>query len=177
MDDERRARFRLWFAAVYGPDSAEARAKFMADSGKRGEEPLTKGRVTQLFDDDQPFGERAARSLSRRFGMEDPDFFLHDQLTENAPIQRAAANLRVLRRINPETFDGLVGEIARITEGAKAADRLIRMNTKAAYVDTQRADEKLGKNTGPARKPRQITGFGGFDQFPSASVKGGKAKK
>jgi hypothetical protein len=79
MDQDRRRRFIEWFAATYGDDDAEARAKFMADSAKHGRSlPLTKGRVTQLFDPDEPFGERAARNLADRFGLEE-NFFLLNQ--------------------------------------------------------------------------------------------------
>jgi hypothetical protein len=123
MDEERRRRFREWFAATYG-DRDDARARFMADSGKRGESPLTKGRVAQLFDDGQPFGERAARSMAERFGL-DPDYFLADRAL-STPEQGALANLRTLRRISPETFSRLIEEIDRITAGARAAERITK---------------------------------------------------
>lgn len=50
----------------------------MADSAGHGGLPLTKGRVTQLFDETEPFGERAAKSLGERFGL-GADYFLHDR--------------------------------------------------------------------------------------------------
>lgn len=76
-DDQRRARFIAWFLKTYGEDSAIARARFMADSARRGEQAYTKGRVSQLFDERQPFGERAASSLAQRFGLP-ADHFEHD---------------------------------------------------------------------------------------------------
>lgn len=64
-DAERRRRFVAWFNAA--PMNGD-RAKLMRSTG------LTKGRVSQLFDEAQPFGERAATALARRIGRPD-DFF------------------------------------------------------------------------------------------------------
>jgi len=61
-DALRREQFVAWFVDTYGADSAESRAKFMRTTG------LSKGRVSQLFDKSQPFGEAAARSLRQRLG-------------------------------------------------------------------------------------------------------------
>lgn len=59
-DDARRQRFLQWFA---GKPCYRDRAKLMQLTG------LTKGRVSQLFDDKQPFGERAAAGLAERLGL------------------------------------------------------------------------------------------------------------
>lgn len=77
MDAERRRRFKEWFASVYG-EKEDARTRFMTDSAGNGALPLSKGRVTQLFDETEPFGERAAKSLGERFGL-GADYFLHDR--------------------------------------------------------------------------------------------------
>jgi hypothetical protein len=76
MENARRRRFLAWYGQHYR-EGAAGRAKFMADTGKRGEKAITKGRVTQLFDDSEPFGELAARNLAIRLGLE-PDYFEHD---------------------------------------------------------------------------------------------------
>lgn len=74
--NHRRARFKAWYARTYG-DAPDSRARFMADTGRHGYEPITKGRVSQLFDEAQPFGEAAARQLAARLGLAD-DAFLRD---------------------------------------------------------------------------------------------------
>lgn len=66
----RRHRFTSWFEKTYG-EGEQARSKLIADSG------LTKGRVSQLFDKREAFGETAARQLAQRLGLEE-DIFLRD---------------------------------------------------------------------------------------------------
>lgn len=83
MENRRRTRFLAWYKANY-PDDSTGRSKFMRDSGRYGQEPLTKGRVSQLFDDREAFGERAARGLAERFGLPS-DYFEHDDPTLAMP--------------------------------------------------------------------------------------------
>jgi hypothetical protein len=75
MDAERRARFVKYFA---GRPLMGDRAKLMAKTG------YTKGRVAQLFDEKQPFGQKAARNLADKLGLP-PDYF------ERGDQARAAA--------------------------------------------------------------------------------------
>lgn len=66
MDDAgRRALFVKWFN---GPPMKGDREALIRKSG------LTKGRISQLFDPEQQFGERAARSLAASLGLP-PEFF------------------------------------------------------------------------------------------------------
>lgn len=76
-DKDRRARFKAWFAATYGT-GRDARAKFMAATARLGGRQLSKGRVSQLFDPREPFGEPAARNLGERLGLGE-DWFLVDR--------------------------------------------------------------------------------------------------
>ena len=173
MDDERRHRFTTWFKAKYG-EGDDARTKFIKDTARPGVEPLTKGRVAQLFDPGQPFGERAAKSLGVRLGLGE-EFFLRDAGTDDRAKQ-AMTNLRALQRINPETFDRLLSDIERITEGARAADRVIKTQTKKDYVTSARAAETLGKAGPPPSSERVsprgrahrggMSGLGEFDDIP-----------
>lgn len=64
MKDARRARLTHLFETTFKGD----RAKFMKATG------LTKGRITQLFDPKEPFGELAARRLAEQLGLR-PDYF------------------------------------------------------------------------------------------------------
>lgn len=64
-DEARRQHFKSWFDL--GPFKGD-RAKLLRKTG------LTKGRITQLLDGNEPFGERAATNLARRLGLKD-DYF------------------------------------------------------------------------------------------------------
>ena len=66
-DDARRRRFLAYFRTTLSGD----RGRLIAKTG------YTKGRVSQLFDDAQPFGERAASSLAGRLGLP-ADYFERD---------------------------------------------------------------------------------------------------
>lgn len=68
MDDARRRRFLQFFEEQYHGD----RARLIRET------EYTKGRVAQLFDNDQPFGERAGRNLAEK--LELPlDYFERDR--------------------------------------------------------------------------------------------------
>lgn len=98
MDAERRRRFSAWFFAKYKADTAESRKRFMADSG------LSKGRITQLFDEKERFGELAAKRTALAVGLPE-DAFLSD------PVQGKPSD-------QPETegtgLGWFVGEITRM---------------------------------------------------------------
>lgn len=87
MKNPRRLAFLAWFQSEYKGD--DARARFMADTG------LTKGRVSQLFDENQPFGERAAIALAIRLRL-DEDTFLRPPENEQGAIEAATALLERL---------------------------------------------------------------------------------
>lgn len=59
-DATRRRRFIAWFSEK--PCKGD-REKLIALTG------YTKGRISQLFDDNQPFGERAASNLAEKLGL------------------------------------------------------------------------------------------------------------
>lgn len=58
-DTVRRAEFAAYFQKAYGGD----RGRFLDETG------MSKGRVTQFFDESEPFGERAAINLEKRLGL------------------------------------------------------------------------------------------------------------
>lgn len=68
MKEARRRRFVAYFDDQFKGD----RAKLIKATG------LTKGRIAQLFDPDQPFGEIAARRLAEQLGLS-LDYFEHDE--------------------------------------------------------------------------------------------------
>lgn len=80
MQNPRRQRFIEWYRLTY-PEGAEGRKQFMKDTTRSGEDPITKGRVSQLFDEEQQFGETAAKTLAVRLGKPE-DFFLPKESAE-----------------------------------------------------------------------------------------------
>ena len=64
-DSERRQLFQQWFSGKPMSGNRELLARKTS---------LSKGRISQLFDERQPFGERAARSLAASLNL-DPEFF------------------------------------------------------------------------------------------------------
>lgn len=150
MDNPRRRRFLAWFKLIYGEDSADARRKFMADSGGSGDKELTKGRVTQLFDTDEAFGELAAKQLATRFGL-GADFFLHDrpEFGQNPDAARVSlelqviADLRDIQRINPEMFAKLVDQLHAVANGARASEKVLGHNPNAHPKRVEEPPQKL----------------------------------
>lgn len=80
MDQQRKDRLRQLIATRFGGD----RAAFGAAAG------LTKGRVSQLLDPDEPFGERAAASLTEKLALPDRWF---EQLAQVPTSSRAQDDL------------------------------------------------------------------------------------
>lgn len=80
MKDARRSRL---LALFHSPRFRGDRAKLINETG------LTKGRVAQLFDEDQPFGETAARRLAERLSLP-KNFFEHDAMSGDTPIVLAS---------------------------------------------------------------------------------------
>ena len=86
MTNPRRRRFIAYFD---GPLKG-SRDLLMKRTG------LTKGRVSQLFDDTKPFGELAARNIAEKLGLA-PDFFEQDAPgAPKAPSDVPNADLRGL---------------------------------------------------------------------------------
>lgn len=88
MDADRRRRFIAAFNTKFKGD----RAKFI-DKTK-----YTKGRVTQLFDEKEAFGQRAAAEVARRMGLP-ADAFEHDGVPGGVS-PRALDLARVYDRLN-----------------------------------------------------------------------------
>lgn len=72
-DATRRRRFIAWFQEK--PCKGD-REKLIALTG------YTKGRISQLFDENQPFGERAASNLAEKLNLR-PDYFEGYEAVEN----------------------------------------------------------------------------------------------
>ena len=98
MDNKRRRRFISYFSA---PPLRGDRAKLMAKTG------LTKGRVSQFFDESQPFGEKAARNLALSLGLPE-DYFETDRLAAPTPSSEVREeSAPYLRAVAPRLRDAL----------------------------------------------------------------------
>jgi len=188
-ENPRRRRFIRWFALTYG-EGDQARALLMKATGRDGDPPITKGRVSQFFDPKQPFGEEAAIKLAKRLGLQD-DYFLVDrpEFGEQPDLDRAAiestvlTDLRDIEEINPETYAKLVADLHSIAEGARAAHRVIRTKTSNHYVDAARAHKKLGKAPGRTVIEDQphteglLGGTSGFGELDDSQTKAKRRTK
>ena len=90
-DSDRRSIFVAWFG---GPPMNGDREALIRKSG------LTKGRISQLFDPEQPFGERAARTLASSLGLP-PEFF---STSTDSPFN--AAEFTTVRRADVAFSNG-----------------------------------------------------------------------
>lgn len=126
MENRRRDRFIAYFN---GPPLRGDRELLIRKSG------YTKGRISQFFDKDQPFGERAARTLAERLGL-DADFFERDTGSTPRP-QMAYRDLNgfeaqlveLFRKLTPEQqheqlieFNDRVNRLAHPDSPASPAD-------------------------------------------------------
>lgn len=138
MSNPRRRRFLDWYARTYPADSS-GRAKFMRDTARPGLPPLTKGRVSQLFDDDEPFGERAARSLAERLGL-DPDYFERDHgIDLIATDGNGNVTLAQVKAASP-THNARAGEVAASMAKSLSGLSDSRRKTIAMLVSAQIMD-------------------------------------
>lgn len=145
MDAERRRRFRAWFFAKYKADTAESRKRFMADSG------LSKGRITQLFDEKERFGELAAKRTALAVGLPE-DAFLSD------PVQDKPSDQPENERIGLGWF---VGEITRmfLDMSQERRDVLIAKATELHNEDLRERGANVAHKNDPysGRTPAPVT--------------------
>ena len=112
MANIRRERLLAWFNKA--PCKGD-RGKLIAASG------LTKGRIAQLFDDEQPFGERAAAALATRLGLES-DFFEHNRSMGGAGLSTAQGSGSLAPGATPPGAEGAaVAATASLTLGSPAS--------------------------------------------------------
>lgn len=136
MDTERRARFKAWFEQTFpGPDG---RARFMALFAQRGHS-ITKGRVSQLFDEKEPFGERAARSLEEKLGLE-------RGLFDRAEPAATAQNVQPVSGSRPdyaESISDTLGDSLMTLHGEMSRRAVDALGVLARAPDSPRARGEL----------------------------------
>lgn len=105
MDSHRKARLALLLQKRYNGD----RAAFGRESG------LTKGRISQLLDPDEPFGERAAASLVSKLSLTDHWFDLGAGNVSGAAI--GERRIPVINMIQAGNFRDIIDDFA-VGDGA-----------------------------------------------------------
>lgn len=93
MRDTRRTRL---IKLLDGPRFNGDRAAFLAASG------LTKGRLTQLLDNSQPFGDVAAKNLCKSLGFEDGWFDIKERSNQSRDMNRRLDAIESLLMAMPE---------------------------------------------------------------------------
>ena len=134
-DTERRQLFQQWFSGKPMAGNRELLAR------KTG---LSKGRISQLFDERQPFGERAARSLAASLNL-DPEFFN----TGRPALVMAAEPKATYGPIGPWPFETVQPEewLAISEENRALIENLVRnmANQEAARMVSE-AHAKKSRN-------------------------------
>jgi len=82
---------------------------------------MTKGRIAQLFDERQPFGERAGRSIADRLQLP-PDYFEHDHYVQ--PGSRDALTALILAQFGDDR-EKLRSSVARLREMADQIESIV----------------------------------------------------
>jgi len=81
MDEERRNRFLQWVARTYGTGRG-VQVALKREIERQNVYKYTEGRISQLFDKRQPFGEEAAKKIALALGLPER-MFLVDQEPPN----------------------------------------------------------------------------------------------
>lgn len=149
MKEARRARLIELFNTKYGGD----RARFMRAVG------LTKGRITQLFDEEEPFGEIAARRLAERLSLPGNYFERSAPVAEERDPGVETASFAAPP---PTPEDQILLRAVKIMYGPEWREQTIR----SADAATQRALEEQSR-----RHPRRLPERKGDD--PGDSNLGG----
>lgn len=87
-DAERRARFHAWWRATFGGDYPQGNARFMKMTG------YTKGTSSQLWDHEYPFGEKRARELALRCGLDETAFQIASTATHTERTSKGAVTAK-----------------------------------------------------------------------------------
>lgn len=148
-DSERRALFVEWFN---GPPMNGDREALIRKSGR------TKGRISQLFDPDQQFGERAARALAISLGL--PAEFFN---TPTSASLKAAAGTQQRPGNVTDTQDPPGVTIPQFDTGGSMGHGLLLRDQPGVIRSWTVSDEWLQQNVHRISSPKNlaiVTGFG-----------------
>jgi len=148
MDDLTKHRKDRLRALIAGKPYAGNQAEFGRKAG------LTKARITQLLNPDEPFGERAAESLCAKLELS-PRWFEQGLATGEGEMLAAggrieASNLTALPAPTPRGLDGVLAELQTVVDGlspllqdAGRAVLIKWMNGQASRSDAVATLERL----------------------------------
>ena len=94
-DARRRDRMLAYVRRKFGQDVTEPRSE--ARRALQTKLSVTKGRMTQLFDRDQPFGEKAAAEVARTLNL-DSDYFERDHEEDELGVKARGDSADVERK-------------------------------------------------------------------------------
>lgn len=103
-DTARRTQFKAWWRTTFGGDYPQGNARFMKMTG------YTKGTSSQLWDDEQPFGEKRAREIALRCNLEETIFQIAPIGAEHSAKGTASARPRTRGQALGEQYDLLSTE-------------------------------------------------------------------
>lgn len=138
-------RRRAWLNHLVETRFKGDRAAFIKETG------LTKGRVSQLFDPDQAFGERASLELARRITGLDETYFENPLWpSESNPLEDSitamTASLRQIHALDPTRFNSLRENVNALVKSLETTYQLLRdTHGVTGYVTPERAEETLGQ--------------------------------
>ncbi len=170
MKEKRRA----WLNHLFKTRYKDSRASFMKETG------YSKGRLTQLFDVDAQFGERASLELAARIKGLDPHYFENPLWPDGSnPVETRIAEmtaaLREVQAMDPQRLDSLEANLKALVDSMKTTDEILRTSHGVTgYVTETRAAETLGaapKLKRPQKRSEQrenlLGGSSGFGELQS----------
>jgi hypothetical protein len=114
---------------------------------------LTKGRISQLFDEKQPFGERAAMALAEKLGLPaayfERDQAVHDLADEPTLSADELQLLQDMRELLPEDRERVAEEVRSRAEQMRKHATLV---LERAGVTSVASDARVAKHIQPAPK-------------------------
>lgn len=137
-DSDRRKVFQAWFE---GPPMRGNRESFIKQTR------YTKGRVSQFFNESEPFGERAARELAKRLDL-DEEFFNTQKIlvkTSGAPATSTQGGGEPLM----QALQALTEALARL-DAAQRERVAEKLQALARYPDSAIAQTDLAQAMGQA---------------------------
>lgn len=148
-------RRRAWLIHLFETRFKGDRAAFMKETG------YTKGRLTQFFDEDETFGERASRELARRITGLNEDYFENplwpaDSNPFEARIVAMNAALREIQTLDPVRFAIVDANLSALVASLRGADQAMLDSLVISGTAGQSAPPKGAVSLVPSVNPADI---------------------
>jgi hypothetical protein len=162
MDDQDQHRKKRLELLIASPPYSGDRTKFIHKAG------LTKGRISQLLDPGEAFGERAAKALAERLGLSDARWFDQGAISERGVWPFALITPDQLLTLPPEHLETVQKVALDLLRSTKASTQ-----TLGTSVDTS-LPRRSGL-TGTIPKPPDLSKVESAAQRSEFTIKGRKA--